>query len=339
MLNKIKTRQTKAFTIDDLSKEQLISLFSVTRAVREESGLSFLMNFGGVLKELLGITALFFAHIDRSVKNKNPGITLRHFGVSDEWAKIYTSCGYALIDPILLQTISRASSVDYGRNKESITFWEETYNFEIRKIIESTNLPISVKERKLTELRKFMNHAEQYGLVQGVTSGNLGSNGTACASLISMIWNHKKVSPAAIYMASLILPFMNDKIPESDMWHIPNLSAKNIDIMRWFSQGLSAAEVAKKMNLSIDGVNHHTRSIFKKLNVDNIRSAVFRFNNYNFSVSTEKLQDETVEHKTIKIQTPEENQGGLDGKAWVKEIYSDPSFFKRMNSNKEKYVG
>lgn len=63
--------------------------------------------------------------------------------------------------------------------------------------------------------------------------------------------------------------------PEIDA-ALPKLTVREAEILRWTIEGKSAAVVGQLIGLSVDGVNHHFRSIFRKLEVSNKQQAAIK---------------------------------------------------------------
>lgn len=63
--------------------------------------------------------------------------------------------------------------------------------------------------------------------------------------------------------------------PEIDA-ALPKLTVREAEILRWTIEGKSAAVVGHLIGLSVDGVNHHFRSIFRKLEVSNKQQAAIK---------------------------------------------------------------
>jgi DNA-binding NarL/FixJ family response regulator len=59
--------------------------------------------------------------------------------------------------------------------------------------------------------------------------------------------------------------------PESDAY---DLSAREREVIRWISQGLNSAEVAKQLSITYNTVETHIKNIFHKLNVSNRHAMV-----------------------------------------------------------------
>ncbi|MFZ5531146.1 MAG: autoinducer binding domain-containing protein [Pseudomonadota bacterium] len=56
----------------------------------------------------------------------------------------------------------------------------------------------------------------------------------------------------------------------------PDLSTREIEVLRWTKAGKTAWEIGQILNLSESGVNYHLRSVFMKLDVVNKHQAVLR---------------------------------------------------------------
>ncbi|MGB0918732.1 MAG: response regulator transcription factor, partial [Flavobacteriales bacterium] len=53
-----------------------------------------------------------------------------------------------------------------------------------------------------------------------------------------------------------------------------SLSAREVEVVEYIAQGLTAAQVADKMCLSVHTINTHRKNIFKKLNVNSTTELV-----------------------------------------------------------------
>jgi DNA-binding NarL/FixJ family response regulator len=59
--------------------------------------------------------------------------------------------------------------------------------------------------------------------------------------------------------------------PENDSY---NLSAREREVIRWITQGLSSAEVAEQLSITYNTVETHIKNVFHKLNVSNRHAMV-----------------------------------------------------------------
>jgi DNA-binding NarL/FixJ family response regulator len=59
--------------------------------------------------------------------------------------------------------------------------------------------------------------------------------------------------------------------PENDSY---NLSVREREVIRWVTQGLNSAEVAKRLSITYNTVETHMKNIFHKLNVSNRHAMV-----------------------------------------------------------------
>jgi DNA-binding CsgD family transcriptional regulator len=65
------------------------------------------------------------------------------------------------------------------------------------------------------------------------------------------------------------------------------LSRRELEVLRWVALGIKSSEIALKLNISVDTIKLHRRSILRKLNVSNSISAVRIFEEENMGNSVD----------------------------------------------------
>jgi DNA-binding NarL/FixJ family response regulator len=84
----------------------------------------------------------------------------------------------------------------------------------------------------------------------------------------------EEAPPGALPISSMVIPLRNTKSPLLPLY--AELTAREIEVLRLLSTGLSNKRIAERLVLSPHTVNVHIHSIFSKLDVHS-RSAATRY--------------------------------------------------------------
>ena len=148
--------------------------------------------------------------------------------------------------------------------------------FEIEKYV-AADLDFSKKISKLksvfpnVEIVVFTRIKEETIVIKAFNSG---ANGFLLKDLDKKKFEdyllNTKQKGAAIspQIARLLIQRLNyEKVNTNDCWK--TLSRKQLMIIDYLTEGLSVSDIADQLNISVNGVQYHIRSIYSKLNVRN----------------------------------------------------------------------
>ena len=177
----------------------------------------------------------------------------------ENWRSKYEESNFFAIDPSVKHGLSSIEPVLWGKElfSDNMSFWEEARSFGL-----------------------------EYGWAQATHSnnGNIGMltfARTGCdISCKELLDKHSMLSLVA---HSAYFGF-NRIITNEQLSNKPNLTAREIELLKWTAQGKTASEIGQILNISHHTVNFHTDNCVKKLNVANktaaaVKAAVLGFFN------------------------------------------------------------
>ncbi len=82
---------------------------------------------------------------------------------------------------------------------------------------------------------------------------------------------------SAVAAGRMVFPFMNMRAQMADP--LESLSAREADLLRALSEGMTNGEIAEKFGISVNTVKFHLKNLYEKLDVRNRAQAVARYLN------------------------------------------------------------
>lgn len=158
-----------------------------------------------------------------------------------EWIDIYERRCYAEVDPIVQRHFSK-----FGWQKWSETFAAATSETH----------------------RSFLEEAERFGLVSGVTTG-LHSVTNMRASLFSFCGAQLEESPRHATILKYIVPHLHEVLLKSVRPHSParaEISSREKDVLKWVKYGKTNWEIGQILMISERTVKFHLRNLAAKFN-------------------------------------------------------------------------
>ncbi len=110
------------------------------------------------------------------------------------------------------------------------------------------------------------------GLAYAVDSHAI--NGVATITSVSV--DSPAISRHQLIMLQQILPHLNEALARPSPWEQPNLTAKELEALKWAQAGKSYWETGKIMGISERTVKFHLNNVYRKLNVVNRSQAIAR---------------------------------------------------------------
>lgn len=162
-----------------------------------------------------------------------------------DWLKTYKKQHYSKIDPI----------VSYALDSICPLVWSDAmYVGEIQQA--------------------FKDEARMYGLGQGVTFPIHARNGDV--ALLSLVMSgsgadsRKHVHEMlawGLLLATLTHETMRQIIKTEMLLQVPQLTERELEVLRWVAIGKNTWEISKLLNISEHGVTYHVRNILQKFDV------------------------------------------------------------------------
>lgn len=168
------------------------------------------------------------------------------------WMAHYQSQGYIDADPTVQSALKSTEPIlwpDWSATRES-RFWSDARD-----------------------------HGLAYGIAQPVWSarGVFGLLSFARGTNVISPTEEKDLSLKILWLANAAHSMMSNHIlADMGLEGAVNLSERELEVLRWTSDGMNAAEVSEKLNISISTVNWHIQQILTKLGARNKVQAVFR---------------------------------------------------------------
>jgi len=168
------------------------------------------------------------------------------------WQENYQKKNYVRQDPIVLQ----------GRKSTSPFLWKDS---------------MFAKSPEMWE------EAQGYGLRQGWSQSSI--DGSGAASLLTLARSHEKISPLELkaneshmrWLASIAHLSLSSAYQSGLRAQLePNLTERELEVLRWSADGKSAALIADILTISKNTVDFHIKNAVQKLQTSNKTAAVAR---------------------------------------------------------------
>lgn len=159
----------------------------------------------------------------------------------EEWIDIYERRCYAEVDPVVQRHFSR-----FGLQKWSETFSEATSETH----------------------RSFLEEAESFGLVSGITTG-LHSVNNKRASLFSFCGAQLEKNPRHVTILKYIVPHLHEVLLKSvrpERSAPAEISSRERDVLKWAKYGKTNWEIGQILMISERTVKFHLKNLAAKLN-------------------------------------------------------------------------
>jgi len=172
----------------------------------------------------------------------------------DEWLQHYFANNYDRIDPVRKQATQQMAP------------------FTWQSLMQAPSLTITQKT--------MFNQAHEAGLYHGLGVPLYGPGGTNAGIGLASSRTDTEISPEITHrIHTLSMQFYAcfwqlHEQPERAL-NRPELSAREIEVLRWLAQGLTKIDIGDKLKISTHTVDFHTRSIMAKLGTRNIASTIF----------------------------------------------------------------
>ncbi len=170
----------------------------------------------------------------------------------EDWVKYYLAQGYDAIDPIRSLAFSKLGAYT----------WEEIIN---------------TKALSKKQIQMF-NEAEEAHLHNGIGVALHGAGGTVAA--IGIASTQKGIDTNCITLDKVNLLAHQFyvcfcRLMESQpIVHTVTLNQRECEVLKWSARGFNRDDIGKKLHISMHTVDFHIRNSMKKLNTNNITSAV-----------------------------------------------------------------
>jgi len=232
-----------------LAAEMLQKTIDFTNACLIAQNESDLENIWLSLQELCNIDGLLLFVSDSTEDNDlESTLVVRSFGINDAWHDVYVARQYALIDPVKKMAMET----------DEVFSWDSAF------------------KRYGEGAEEFINTSGNLGLKEGYTIGTISNDFTGIACSASVIFNSINLSESEHDMAKSLLPHVNRVLARPGFLKSPNLTEKQIEVLKWASENKSYWEVGTIMGISERTVKFHFKNIFRKLGVSSRGEAILK---------------------------------------------------------------
>lgn len=174
------------------------------------------------------------------------------FGIQNGWADSYRTMQLMGEDPFLSAALVMDGPIT----------WQQAARLAIRE------------ERGIWRDSPFRRLAINAGLRHGMIYARHSSYSPNLTASTALSTGLKPPTPAQIYLASHLLPHLNEVLPRSGFQVAPDLSCRELEVLKWCAAGKSSWEMARILNIAERTVKFHLRNIYRKLGVGNRAQAI-----------------------------------------------------------------
>ena len=229
----------------DISRLDLLSIFDIIdECLTAPAVPDFLFRrILDPLKDLMPAEAILIGVASASRIELKDTREVWNFGFDAEWLTIYQNKQYEKIDPVVKGALHQGAAVSW------------------RDII-GTDPGIDPN---------FVSLKEDFGLRNGITCGYIDRSDFPQATVVTVSMPRNEVAPRFRYILERIVPHLpaacSRAIPALRAERIPQLTGRELEILRWVKEGKSSWAIGEILSISERTVKFHVASIFRKLNV------------------------------------------------------------------------
>lgn len=177
-------------------------------------------------------------------------ILLNNYPVA--WQRRYLEAGFLTIDP----------TVAHGRRSRAPIVWNE---------------------HLFARAPELLDEARDSGLKAGWAQSSL--NGYGVLGMLTLARNDEPLGASELHAKQTRMQWLvqithqmigSRYINQSQTSHDPQLTPREVEILKWYADGKTASDIGDILNISIDTVKFHTKNCVGKLSVPNKTAAVVR---------------------------------------------------------------
>ncbi|WP_420592098.1 LuxR C-terminal-related transcriptional regulator [Bacterioplanoides sp.] len=231
-----------------LPKKDLINTINLINRCLETNTKQELNSLHSTLQSDLGIDFLLVGHSDINLKNYN----YYFYGISDEWQTIYRERQYITLDPIVKAALSSNSPI----------LWQHAY------------------ANAGNECLEFIQHSRDFQLSDGISFIKTNQSLISSVNAVSAGSKNRSLDKVQSIILQQILPHIAEIPARNTLSSPPNLTSKELEVLKWCAVGKSYWELGTILGVSERTVKFHMKNIFSKLDVLNKAQAVARAMSY-----------------------------------------------------------
>jgi DNA-binding CsgD family transcriptional regulator len=191
---------------------------------------------------------LFFVSESTKDEDLESTIVVRSFGINDSWHDLYVLNKYALIDPVLKM----------AKENDEVFSWKDAFS------------------KHGAGAEDFISTASELGLREGYSIAIQANDFTGIACATSVTFEGKNLSDDQHHMIKTLIPHLNSILARPGFLKSPNLTDKQLEVLKWAAQNKSYWEIGIIMDISERTVKFHFKNIFRKLGVSSRGEAILK---------------------------------------------------------------
>lgn len=235
------------FSAADLAA--LVDLLDYALSVNSEPDLERLWQR---LHSVTGVHGAIFGISRGRQEDSAQSFDLVTYGIDPAWASIYQRLQVDQADPVVAAALQAGIALSWA---------------QAARIALQANPQMFRKS-------VFRRRAKAYGLECGFVICKRSSYTSQSLSVTALTTGTEVPDRRQIQMCRLLLPHLNEIMVRQGFHVIPDLSQREIEVLRWGATGKSSWKVARILNISARTVKFHLRNIYRKLEVTNRSQAV-----------------------------------------------------------------
>lgn len=169
----------------------------------------------------------------------------------DDWQRRYASAGYLNQDP----------TVAHGKRSQSLLVWDQ---------------------RLFNLAPAFWAEAQSFGLRHGLAQSSF--TGAAAVGMLSLSRPHEAISSTELatlasrvrWLSNLAHIAISGRVLPTLAEVEVDLTGRELEVLKWTSDGKTAADIATILGITKDTVNFHVKNVVAKLRATNKTAAVVR---------------------------------------------------------------
>ncbi len=228
---------------------QLLDLIDEALSVDSRRALESLWYKAADFAELDGVS---FGVAISDTENDLMKTDLITFGLNERWVALYRERGFIGTDPL----VTAALAVERPISWRSAIEWLKSHGLYSADVSEYRYLAIR--------------HGMKYGYLVGRRSHVI----TQTTAVTSVTTGVKPLTDRHVRILDRLLPHLNEILVRPGIVRVPNLSEREMEVLKWAKLGKSNWEVSVILNISERTVKFHMRNIYRKLEVTNRYHAI-----------------------------------------------------------------
>lgn len=234
------------------SRAELVQLLDLINEALSVDSREALESLWYRLAAFAGLEGAFFGVAISDTENDLRKTELITYGIDQAWVQLYHDSGFLGLDPFVVAALALERPVS----------WEEAMDW--------------LKDHDLwgqTEA-DFQALAARHGLQYGYLVGKRSHIITQTTAITSVTTGTRPMTDQQERILQKLIPHLNEILVRPGVVRMPQLSEREMEVLKWAKEGKSNWEVSMILNISERTVKFHMRNIYRKLDVTNKSHAI-----------------------------------------------------------------